>query len=106
MLLLKRIATVCLVMFLIGTSTYAQQQEGRVIDRNGAPQGGCQINFFVAQNQPPVYRATSNNDGSFYLNNAEPGRYYVVVRSGQQQFSVTVIIDGRGLQPSTLIATW
>ena len=104
---LKRtIFTLFLGLFLISTSAYAQQQAGRVIDRNGRPQGNCQIEFYVGSNQSPVYRATSNNDGNFYLNEPRHGTYNVVVRRGQQQFSVMVTIDASGLHPSTLIVSW
>jgi hypothetical protein len=102
----RTIFTLFLGLFLIWTSAYAEQQAGRVIDRNGESQGNCQIEFYVGSNQSPVYRATSNNNGNFYLNDPRHGTYNVVVRRGSQQFSVTVTIDASGLHPSTLIATW
>jgi hypothetical protein len=84
------------------TIAFAQPQaSGRVINRDGAPQGGCQIEFRVANVRR--YVATSNNDGRFYLT-ANPGTYNVFVMRGQQvlgQLSVTV--DDRGLHPSTLV---
>jgi len=77
----RTIFTLFLGVFLIWTSAYAEQQAGRVLDRNGESQGNCQIAFYVGSNQSPVYRATSNNDGNFYLNDPRHGTYNVVVRA-------------------------
>ena len=105
---LKRtIAAMCLGLCLLWTSAYAQQYRGKVIDRNGTPQGNCQIEFSERAGQPVIFRATANRDGIFYLTNPRQGKYYVVVGYGpQKQFSVFVTIDAQGLQPATLIATW
>jgi len=102
----RAVVTLWLGFWLGAATVQGQQFQGRVIDRNGAPQAGCQIEFTTGRNQPPVYRATSNRDGSFYISNARPGTYLVQVRSGQRQFAVTVSIDSAGLRPSTLVANW
>jgi Carboxypeptidase regulatory-like domain len=104
---LKRtIFALFLGLLLIWTPADAAQLVGRVIDRNGASQGNCQIEFYAGSTSSPIYRATSNNEGNFYLNDPRPGTYHVVVRRGAQQFSIQVTIDASGLHPSTLIANW
>jgi len=97
---LKRtIFTLFLGVFLIWTSAYAEQQAGRVLDRNGESQGNCQIAFYVGSNQSPVYRATSNNDGNFYLNDPRMELTTSWFGADSKQFSVTVTIDASGLHP-------
>ena len=104
---LKRtIFTLVLGLLLIWTSAYAEQLVGKVIDRNGASQGNCQIEFYVGSSPSPIYKATSNNEGNFYLNNPGHGTYNVVVRRREQRFSARVTIDASGLHPSTLIVNW
>ena len=103
----RTVATLCRGLLIIWISAYAQQQvRGRVINRNGRPQAGCQIEFSGNPNAPPTYSITSNNDGWFFLNNPQQGTYTVRVRQGQQQYTVTVTIDDRGLHPSTLVVSW
>jgi len=103
----RTIAALCLGLFLIWTSAYAQQLSGRVINRDGRPQPGCQIEFYQNPNAPPLYRLVSNGDGFFYLPpNPREGQYTVWVRQGQQGFPISVTIDVYGLHPSTFVVTW
>jgi hypothetical protein len=95
-------------MLIIWTLAYPQQQvSGKVVNRDGAPQPGCLIEF-VSNGNGPTYHVTSNNEGFFYLNNPQRGKYTVQVRRGQQRNSVTdVTIDDSGrLSPSTLVVSW
>jgi len=104
----RTIFALFLGLLVIWTPAEAEQLVGRVIDRNGASQGNCHIEFYAGSGSTPslIYRATSNNEGNFYLNDPRSGTYNVVVRRGAQQFSIKVTIDASGLHPSTLIANW
>ena len=94
----------CLLgLFILGNIAYAQPQaSGRVINRDGTPQAGCQVEFRVGNARR--YAATSNNDGRFYLS-PNPGTYTVLVMRGQQLLvQINVTVDERGgLHPSTLV---
>jgi hypothetical protein len=102
----RAIAVVCLGLLALGVVASAQQVSGRVINRSGTPQAGCQVEFTLDGSKVPAYRVTTNNTGYFYLNNPAKGTYAVLVRQGQQRFSITVTIDAYGLHPSSLLATW
>ena len=92
----------CLGLLILCILADAQPQAaGRVINRDGTPQPGCQIEFRVGNVRK--YGATSNNDGRFYLN-ANPGAYNVRVMRGQQVLiQLNVTVDAQGLHPSTLV---
>jgi hypothetical protein len=94
------------VLLLSGVATAQRQVSGRIVDRNGSPQGRCLVEFFVYPNQPPVYRITANNEGYFYLSDPKPARYSVRVRLGQRLHQIDVTIDEKGLQPSTIVVSW
>ncbi len=97
------------VLLLSGVATAQRQVSGRIVDRNSSPQGRCLVEFFVYPvypNQPPVYRIIANNEGYFYLSDPKPGKYNVRVRLGQRQHQIDVMIDEKGLQPSTIVVNW
>ena len=103
----RTFATLWLGLFVICSFVYPQQQvSGKVINRNGNPQAGCQVEFSWNAKEPPTYRLTTNNEGIFYLTGPRYGTYTVWVRRGQQQYSTTVTIDDYGLHPSTLVVSW
>jgi hypothetical protein len=90
------------LLFLSILGQAQPQASGRIINRDGAPQPGCQIEFRVGNARR--YGAASNNDGRFYVKPA-PGKYTVRVTRGQQvliQLDVTVDSQG-GLHPSTIV---
>ena len=102
----RPIAALFVGLLAIWAVASAEQVSGKLINRSGTPQAGCQIEFFLDANRPPTYRVTSNNAGNFFLNDPIKGAYTVIVRQGQQHFSVSVTVDAYGLHPSSLIATW
>lgn len=104
----RAIPVLTLALFLVAALiAQAQQVSGRVIDRNGSPQGGCIVEFYVNTNQPPVYRVSTNNQGVFYVGNPRNGTYSVRVQQGQRQYwANNVSINGPVLNPSTLVVNW
>ena len=106
LLSIRRMVIACLALGLMATVAFAQLQ-GRVIDRNGAPQSGCQLDFSAGPGQPILYHFVTNRDGSFYLTNVRVGRYLVLAGYGPgKQFSLYVNVGSQSLDPSTLVATW
>jgi hypothetical protein len=106
--LARSIATLFLGFFALWAIAKAQppQISGRVISRSGSPLAGCQIEFILEAAKAPSYRVTSNATGYFFLADPVKGTYTVMVRQGQDRFSISVKIDAYGLHPSSLIATW
>lgn len=82
----------------------AQQVSARVIDRNGSPQARCSVEF--ARGGQLVYRATTNNDGTFYIAGPQWGQYTVVISQGRLRFAINMTIDNRGLTPPTVVVNW
>jgi hypothetical protein len=96
-------AMLCVALLILCIISYAQPQaSGRVINRDGTPQPGCQVEFRVGNERR--YVATSDNDGRFYLR-PSAGTYSVSVMRGQQRLAtLTVVVDDRGgLHPSALV---
>ena len=90
----------------VGGLAFGQQLQGKVIDRNGAPQSGCQLDFSAGPGQAVLYHFVTNRDGLFYLNNVRAGRYFVLAGYGPgRQFSIWVTV-GPPLVPDTLTANW
>jgi Carboxypeptidase regulatory-like domain len=101
------IATLCFGLVIIVILAHAQQRcSGRVVNRDSAPQAGCEVAFSLDPNRPPTYSVTTDYDGLFYLTNPLQGLYSVTVRRGRQQQTFNVTIGDRGLDPSTLVVNW
>jgi hypothetical protein len=103
---LKRASVILLLVAACGLAGYAQQQvRGQVVNRDGVAQQ-CQVAFY-AGGPDPVYRATSDRQGYFYLNGPRAGAYRVLVVQGNRQDEFKrVTIDREGLHPSTLVVRW
>ena len=103
---IRTVVILCLGLYLMAAVALAQAR-GRVIDRNGAPQSACQLDFSAAPGQPILYHFVTNRDGSFSITGVRPGRYLVLAGYGTaKQFSVYVNVGPQSLDPSTLVATW
>ena len=97
------LVTVCLGLPLLVALASAQVQViGKVVNRAGSSQAGCQLEF----SGPASYRATTNSDGNFFLSSPAHGPYSVLLRRGQLQSKFSVIIDGKGLHPAILTVNW
>ncbi len=103
---MRRALVILLLLTIGGLTGYARQQvRGQVVNRDGVAQQ-CQVDFY-ASGPDPVYRATSDRQGYFYLSSPRAGAYRVIVVQGNRQDEFKrVTVDREGLHPSTLVVRW
>lgn len=96
-------AALCVGLLLVATAVWAVQVKGSVINRDGAAQPGCRVEF----SGPVEYVALTNSEGAFYLESPSYGSYTVTVTLGDRKKTfVDVKVDQNGLAPSTLVVDW
>lgn len=103
----RAVATLFLALIVSGTFADVREETGRVINRDGAGQAYCRVEFRQPPAPEPLYVVTTNSEGFFFLTNPADGVYDVTVtRDDRMQRFPEVRIDGNGISPSTLVVYW
>lgn len=99
---LVRVAALCVGLLLVASLAWAVQVKGSVVNRDGAAQSECRVEFAG----PASYSAWTNAEGAFALESPSPGSYTVTVTQGDRKKAFDVKVDQNGLAPSTLVVDW
>jgi hypothetical protein len=102
---MRRLALVVLILSVCVTLAAQTQVRGQVVNRDGAAQQQCQVNFYLSDRQ--LYGVATDSRGFFVLMNPRYATYRVEVLQGNRREEFRdVIIDQNGLRPPTFVVPW
>lgn len=105
----SRTALLCFSVVMIGLLSFAQQVRvrGAVVNRDGVPQRGCLVEFFMNQGDPkPVLSSYTDDSGNFYLNDPPSRPFAVKISLGGRSQWTAAKVGGNVIDPTPLVVNW
>jgi hypothetical protein len=106
--LVPRAAALAIALLAVGLAASAQVRvRGAVVNRDGVPQRGCLVEFFVNQNdQRPAASAYTDDSGMFYLSDPPSGRFSVRISLGGRSGWTSATVSRSAIDPTPLVVGW